>query len=116
MNEAPVEGQRISRIWAFSCMLISLVAAIGLNETVAQGHGKAIFFGFFMTAFIAKIAQKVISEPKIIAFLSCVAAFHVILVFISPPDSAYPGGILFPAGILELIVLYYAFQRVARSL
>jgi len=116
MNEAPVEGQTISRMWAFSTMLICMAIAIGMNETVANGHGKAIFFALFMTAFIAKIAQRVVYEPRIKVFLVGVLTFHVFLIFVIPNDGRYPGGLLFPAGILDLIVMYFLFQRAARNI
>jgi hypothetical protein len=103
-------------MWAFSTMLICMAIAIGMNETVANGHGKAIFFALFMTAFIAKISQKFIRERRIKVFLMGVLAFHVILVFVIPNDGRYPGGLLFPAGILDIIVMYFLFQRVARSI
>lgn len=113
---APVETQPISRIWSLLCMAISLAIAFAMNATVAHGHGKPIFYGVFMTAFIAKIAQRSIFRAPVIIFLLCVATFHVALVFILPTDNRYPGGFLFPAGIIELIILYYLLQKTLQSL
>lgn len=109
MNEA-VEGQHISLIWALICMAFSLVVAILLNETVAQGHGKAIFFGVFVTSFIAKTFQKSFNQRAVIKFLMCVTVFHIMLVFILPNDSQYPGGLLFPAGVVDIGLFYCLFS------
>lgn len=115
MNEAPIEGQTISRMWAFSAMLICMAIAIALNETVVHGHAKAIFFALFMTAFITKMTQTVIRQAKIRLFLVGVLIFHAFLAFAFPNDASYPGGLLFPVGILDLIVMYFIFQKVARA-
>lgn len=109
MSEA-IEGQRISLIWALICMVSSLAVVILLNETVAQGHGKAIFFGVFVTSFIAKTFQKSLNKSNVAFFLLCVAIFHVALVFLLPEDSQYPGGLLFPAGIADIGLFYYLFS------
>lgn len=106
----PVEGQHISLTWALICMVASLAVAILLNETVAQGHGKAIFFGVFVTSFIAKTFQKSLSQRRVSKFLVGVAAFHILLIFILPEDSQYPGGLLFPAGIVDIGLFYYLFN------
>lgn len=113
MSEA-VEGQRISLPWALVCMVASLVVAIGLNETVAQGHGKAIFLGVFVTAFIAKTFQKSLGQSSVLAFLAGVATFHLLMIFILPDDSRYPGGLLFPIGIVDIAVFYYLFGLVSK--
>lgn len=90
-------------------MVVSLAVAILLNETVAEGHGKAIFFGVFVTSFIAKTFQKSLNQIRVGIFLVCVAAFHIVLVFVLPDDSQYPGGLLFPAGIADIGLFYYIF-------
>ena len=113
MSEA-VEGQRISLPWALICMLASLVVAIALNETVAPGHGKAICLGVFVTAFIAKTFQKSLGQSSVMAFLAGVAAFHILLVFVLPDDSRYPGGLLFPIGVVDIAIFYYLFGLVAK--
>jgi len=109
-----VEGQRISLLWALICMVASLAVAMLLNETVFQGHGKAIFFGIFVTSFIAKTFQKSLAQSSVIAFLIGVVAFHVLLVFILPDDGGYPGGLLFPAGIADIGICYYLFGLVVK--
>ena len=109
MSEA-VAVQRISLPWALICALASLVVGIAFNETVAHGHGKAIAFGVFVTTFIAKTFQKSLSQRNVLVFLIGVAAFHILLVFILPDDSAYPGGLLFPAGIADIGLFYYLFS------
>jgi hypothetical protein len=109
MSEA-VEGQHISLIWALICMAASLAVAILLNETVAEGHGKAIFFGVFVTSFIAKTFQKSLNQKSVIIFLIGVAAVHILLIFILPDDSHYLGGLLFPAGIADIGLFYYLFS------
>ena len=113
MSEA-IEGQRISLPWALICMVLSLVVAIGLNETVASGHGKAIFLGVFVTAFIAKTFQKSLGQSSVLAFLAGVAAFHILLVFGLPDDNQYPGGLLFPVGIVDIAIFYYLFGLVVK--
>jgi hypothetical protein len=108
------EGQRISLPWAIMCMLASLVVAIALNETLAHGHGKAIFFGIFVTAFIAKTYRHAVGQRRVAAFLLCVAAFHGLLVFIIPSDNQYPGGLLFPAGLIDIALFYYLFGIIVK--
>jgi len=114
MSDAAEEGQRISLLWALICALGSLLVGIALNETVAHGHGKAIAFGVFVTGFIAKTFQKSLGQSSVAAFLAGVAAFHVLLVFIMPDDSRYPGGLLFPAGVADIAIFYYLFGLVAK--
>jgi hypothetical protein len=113
MSEA-VEGQRISLPWALMCALASLVVGITLNETLAHGHGKAIAFGVFVTTFIAKTFQKSLFQSSVAAFMACVVAFHVFLVFIMPNDSRYAGGLLFPAGVIDIGIFYYLFGLVTK--
>ena len=113
MNEAAI-GQRISLTWAIICMLGSLAVAIALNETVAQGHGKAIFFGVFVTAFIAKTFQKNMNQGTVVTLLIFVAAFHVLLIFILPKDENYPGGLLFPVGIVDIAIFYCLFWLIMK--
>ena len=80
-----------------------------LNETIAHGHGKAIFFGVFVTSFIAKTFQKSLNQGSVFVFLVGVAAFHIALVFLLPEDSQYAGGLLFPAGIIDIGMFYLLF-------
>lgn len=109
------EGQRISLTWALICMLVSLAVAIAFNETVARGHAKSIFFGVFVTSFIAKTFQKSLGQSRVTTFLAVVAAFHVALIFVLPNDSQYAGGLLFPAGIVDIGIFYLLFGLVAKS-
>jgi len=96
-------------------MAICLIIAIFLNETIAHQHGKAIFFAIFMTAFITKIAQPYMLRTTIQVFIFCVAACHIALIFVIPIDRAYPGGLLFPVGIIDLLIFYFIFQKIARK-
>jgi hypothetical protein len=48
------------------------------------------------------------------AFLLCVAAFHGLLVFIIPSDNQYPGGLLFPAGLIDIALFYYLFGIIVK--
>ncbi len=108
------ESQRISLPWALACALGSLLVGIVFNETVAHGHGKAIFFGVFVTAFIAKTFQKSLNQGSVFTFLVGVVAFHIALIFILPEDNQYPGGLLFPAGIVDIAIFYFLFTLVEK--
>jgi len=102
-----VEAQRISLLRALICMVSSLAVAIVLNETIARGHGKAIFFGVFVTSFITMTFRRSLIQVRIIAFLIGVAIFHIVLVFVLPADKGYPGGFLFPLGMVDIAIFYY---------
>ena len=94
-------------------MLLALIPAFALNATIAHGHGKPIFFALFMTALVTKIAQNGLTNRKVILFLVVVAGFHLALIFLLPLDNRYPGALLVPAGMVDLVILYYLFRRVA---
>jgi hypothetical protein len=109
MKEAD-EFPRISLSWALGCALGSLAVGLLFNEMIYRGHGKAVMFGVFVTAFIVKSLQSVLREGRTIIFLIAVASFHVFLVFISPNDKIYPGATLFPAGIIDIGVFYLIYN------
>jgi len=100
--------------WALGCGLICLLVAIALERTVAQGHGKAVFFGLFVTSFIGQTFRRSLKDPRVAAFLSGVAAIHVLLIFIMPNDRDYAGGLLAPAGIVDIAMLYFLFGVLMR--
>ena len=108
------EGQTVSLPWALACMVVSLAVAIGCDMTVAEGHGKAIFLGLFVTAYVAKIFQESLRRSSTMVFLAGVAAFHFLLIFILPDDSRYPGGLLLPIGVADLAACYYVFGLVSK--
>lgn len=116
MSATPVRYERITRTWAFLFGAISLAVAIFLNETIAHGRGKSLFFVIFMTGCAIKTARNLLEDKKILVFLFFVILLHILLVFVIPTDDQYPGGILFPAAILDYTIFYLIFQRIAKGL
>jgi hypothetical protein len=116
VSTSPVRYERITKTWAFLFGAISLVVAILLNETIAHGRGKSLFFVIFMAGCAIKTAQKLLNENKILVFLLFIILLHILLVFIAPTDDRYPGGLLFPAAILDYTIFYLVFQRIAKDL
>lgn len=110
------DTKRISLAWALICMVVSLVVAIIANETVLPGKGKVVFLGVFVTAFVGKSITGVASRNVMIAFLAVVAFFHVILVALGPNDNLYPGGFLFPIGVVDIGICYLACRWIQKNL
>ncbi len=116
MSTESVRYERITRTWAFLFLAITFVFSIALERTIAPGRGKAIFFATFMAGCAIKTAQKVWRDSKVLALLFCVVVLHAALVFVIPLDDQYAGGLLFPAAILDYVVFYLIFQKVAQGL
>lgn len=114
MNEV-VDGQRISLSWALICMSASLVVAILLNETVANGRGKAIFLAVFATSFIFKTFQKLLREKRVLTFLTVVGIFHILLVFVFPSDDRIAGAWMLPVGVIDIGMFYFLFRFFVRN-
>lgn len=108
-----IEGRAsrpISLVWALLCMAVSLLVAIAANETFLPGKGKIVFLGIFVTVFVGKSIVEMASRGFVILFLSAVAFVHALMVVIGPNDSSYPGGLMFPIGILDIGMCYLAFR------
>ena len=106
----------ISLAWALACMVISLVGAIAVNETILPGKGKIVFLGVFVTTFVGKSIAGMASRNVMMVFLAAVAFFHALLVIFGPNDNLYPGGFLFPIGVVDIGICYLAFRWTQKSL
>ena len=99
----------ISLVWALLCMVLSLLVAIAANETMLPGRGKLVFLGVFVTAFVGKSIAGLATRKFVIWFLASIALVHAVLVAVGPNDNIYPGGFLFPIGIVDISICYLAF-------
>ncbi|MEG3088524.1 hypothetical protein [Sphingomonas sp. PB4P5] len=106
----------ISLGWALVCMAASLVVAIAVNEAILPGKGKVVFLGVFVTSFVGKSIDGMASRNVILIFLAAVAFFHVLLVALGPNDNLYPGGLLFPIGVVDIGICYLAFRWTQKNL
>lgn len=111
-----VRYARISRTWAFTFLAVSLVASFALEKTLVPDRGKALFFAIFMTGCAVKTAEKVFCNHRVRLLLLSVAVVHAVLVIYFPIDNKYAGAYLLPAAILDYVVFYVAFMKVARGL
>lgn len=106
--------RRISLPWALACMLACLGVAVLLNETITPGHGKSIFFALFCAAFITRsIYRPGLSRPDY-AFLAVVFTVHAVIAVTMPRDAAYPGALLFPAGLLDIAAFYVVYTKLMK--
>lgn len=106
----------ISLAWALLCMAVSLMVAIAANETVLPGKGKIVFLGVFVTTFVGKSISGMGSSSLLTMFLGGVALVHVLLVALGPNDNLYPGGLLFPIGIVDIGICYLAFRWTQKAI
>lgn len=106
----------VSLAWSLACMTASLVVAVSFNETILPDKGKVVFLGFFVTTFVGKSIVGMASRNTITIFVSAVALVHIALILVAPRDSLYPGGILFPIGIIDIGVCYLAFRWMQKAL
>lgn len=113
MIEQP-SSKPVTLLWALACMAVSLAVAVAANETVFSGKGKLVFLGIFVTSFVAKSVYGMTRRNILVVFISIVALIHITMIAIGPNDSLYPGGLLFPIGVVDIGIFYLAFRWVQK--
>ena len=114
MSDIANESPPISRIWALACAVLCMIFAICFDRFILSGHSKAVAFGAFMSAFCLKVSWPWISKSRVILLLMAFAALQVVIGFVLPRDSAYPGAFLVPLAILDFFTFYFLLKRVTR--
>lgn len=104
-NDQPKLTLKWGLTWAF----FSLAAAIAINETILPGKGMSVGFGILATAIISRMIIGKSRSIIYIPYILFVFAAHLILIFISPSDDKYPGGLMYPLGMIDVGIFYLIF-------
>jgi hypothetical protein len=116
MSNSPAWSYRISTKFFLFTLLVSVGLGFALGMSVLHGHVKAIIYVTAICMIAAKTCHNVINDRKILILIVIFVTIHLGMIFVMPKDDFMPGGFMIPVGVMDYLIFYFIFLRIARNI
>lgn len=96
------------------CGLACIAIAIAADLTILPGRGKAVFLASFVLSMTALMFKNHLARGRVLTVLGLIAGAHILAVPFAPADHLYPGAVLSPLGLADIVVCYFVLQFTVR--
>lgn len=105
-----IKIRKVSFLAAATIGIMCFCIAVAANETILPDRGKAVFLILFVMSSTIYMHKQIFEDIRIAGTFFALLVAHIALIFVAPLDSTYPGAILAPVGLLDVVFCHFVLK------